>query len=365
MPNLNVSSQVHNRNPPPSGKRKAQMTYFALEGMSPEITWMAFAVDSLAFYHRNCLVALPATTFGYRKVATICLGPSIDAEEVSFTLCREGMQPLLVTGERKAAVGQRGPIFNMHLLPDLLNGRGGRERYYPRPDKLVTLEVKIKNAKLARFDFKRSEQEEKVVEEGADMPVTWRSLVDGGRIEHRTFARDIAKGYNNKDFHDFTIVCKDERFPCHKFILASRSEVLSMILSNNSSEAEKGELCIEDSDPEAVGLFLTYLYGGRTKKVTEGSVDLISRLLQLAEKYSVSGLSETCSNLLMEKINTENASDVLGMARMYKIEHLEERAKAFVARKAKDVVGTESWKDLVGSDPEVAGEIIYRLLDND
>ncbi len=321
---------------------------------------MVFEIDSFALYNETAFC--PFGGFNSRTIARICLSPCTDAEAASVTLHREWEEPFKARCRRKVEKGDEGPVFEVSV---------SMTEFKPHSGSLVTVRVKIKNMKMARFHFEKNkgQEEEEQDSDGdaddKDVKVTWKSLIDDTRNnEHHEIGQDISKGYRQDKFHDFTIVCQNRQFPCHKFILASRSEVLGMILSNNSAETQKGELCIKDSDPEAVELFLSHLYGDKIKKKLS-EVDLVSRLLQLAEKYAVAGLSQMCSSLLMEKINAENASDILGMARMYKIDHLEERAKAFVTRKARQVVGTASWKDLVGSDPEVAGEIIYRLLDND
>jgi hypothetical protein len=49
-----------------------------------------------------------------------------------------------------------------------------------------------------------------------------------------TLADGLAKFYNKNSFNDFELKCGDETFPCHKVILASRSDVFEAMFSQVS-----------------------------------------------------------------------------------------------------------------------------------
>ena len=60
-----------------------------------------------------------------------------------------------------------------------------------------------------------------------------------------------------EDATDFTIVCKDKKFPVHKLILGARSDVfLAMFQQSNTQEAQTNQVILDDTDPVTVERFL-------------------------------------------------------------------------------------------------------------
>ncbi len=228
-----------------------------------------------------------------------------------------------------------------------------RSEYLPMRDEAVTLKIELKGLQMPTG----------VTPDGKD--VVARNLISMEDTRSRMVA-DIA-GYFNDDSQegksskhfDFKIICKGEEIACHKFMLCARSTVLKMILSNRSKEAETGTIEIADSKPIAVRQFVRFLYSERIEK--DANVNMLAMLLHLADKYDVDTLTKTCCSKLQSKMNRENASDILRLGRMYKLD-LEEVAKEYVVGQAKEVIETDSWKELLHSDPDVANDIIKRLL---
>ncbi len=189
---------------------------------------------------------------------------------------------------------------------------------------------------------------------------------DDKDTQGNTLAGDLCKGMEEESFSDFTITCSGLSFSCHKLVLASRSPVLKMILSNNSAEAKENVLKMTDAEPGAVRVFLKYLYTDRLElpreSCGEGDLALAANVLKLAHKYDVPLLAAKCSAYMLENMCQENASDILRLARKFGLRELEERAKHFVTEEAGKVIKTESWKELVMADPAVATDIISGLV---
>ena len=63
-------------------------------------------------------------------------------------------------------------------------------------------------------------------------------------------------------FSDFTINCGDEKFPCHKVILAIRSVVFIGMFSRNTEEMIENKVSIKDSTTPIVKALLDFIYTG-------------------------------------------------------------------------------------------------------
>ena len=58
------------------------------------------------------------------------------------------------------------------------------------------------------------------------------------------------------DHADMELVCQDEVFPCHRFIMASRSDVFKAMFSHNMKESQERRVTVEDASPTVVKQFL-------------------------------------------------------------------------------------------------------------
>ena len=74
-------------------------------------------------------------------------------------------------------------------------------------------------------------------------------------------AFDLTKAISNlkqkEDTADISLVCGEKRFPCHKTILAARSDVFAAMFSHSSTtEAVANEVKIDDTDPDTLDRFI-------------------------------------------------------------------------------------------------------------
>ena len=84
---------------------------------------------------------------------------------------------------------------------------------------------------------------------------------------------------------DFTIICGDQEFKCHRLILASRSTVFkTMILNDNFVEHRENSITIENSSPDTVEAMLEFISKGVVPRNIENkAIDLID----LADRYDL------------------------------------------------------------------------------
>ncbi len=196
-----------------------------------------------------------------------------------------------------------------------------------------------------------------VDEDGALEPEDLVNPEDFDSLLGKDLARYLDDDTLQDKHFDLKLVCQGESVDCHKFIVSARSPVLSMILRNDSQEAASGTVTIEDSDPEAVRSFVHFLYSDKLDSNYE--VDLLGRLLHLADKYNVSALTKACYASMMHSMGLDNAAEILRLGRLYKLQ-LEEAARAYIV-KNREVLRTDSWKNLLRADPDGANEVFLNL----
>ena len=62
---------------------------------------------------------------------------------------------------------------------------------------------------------------------------------------------------NGEKMTDITLLCREERFPAHKLILAARSDVFAAMFQHaETEEARANEVRIEDTNPDTLSRFL-------------------------------------------------------------------------------------------------------------
>merc|ERR1719154_150367 len=112
-----------------------------------------------------------------------------------------------------------------------------------------------------------------------------------------------------EDYADFSILCEEDKFPCHEAILRARSPVMDRMFQQNMKESTSRELTIQDVGKDIVEAFLEYLYSGEVTKNVKNE----SELIYIADKYQVPGLLELCF-LKLPEVQEDMVVDILTLS---------------------------------------------------
>jgi len=93
----------------------------------------------------------------------------------------------------------------------------------------------------------------------------------------------------NKQLTDVELLVGGKTFSAHRSLLSVRSPVFSAMFNSGMKEAQTGQVCIQDADPNTFGYFLPFLYTG----MLEPSADK-KQLYPLADRYQVEALLNLC-----------------------------------------------------------------------
>ena len=106
----------------------------------------------------------------------------------------------------------------------------------------------------------------------------------GGTTPSTCLANNYKTMWKKEAFADFKLICEDQVFPCHKFVLASRSDVFEAMFSHkDTTEALTGEAIIKSCTPLVLASFLEFLY---TDQLENKKCFDSCELMLLADKYN-------------------------------------------------------------------------------
>merc|ERR1711874_645098 len=162
---------------------------------------------------------------------------------------------------------------------------------------------------------------------------------------------DKVKEFLEKKQHpDVEIICQGDSVPCHRLVMAARSDVLAAQLGSDLKEAREGKIDIKD--------MVHYMYTGDTGDMFKYKA---KNLLVAANRYQLEELKEICQNFLITKIKTENALGMFVMGHANNAEHPKREAKEAIVNNARDIVQQEGWKEELGGNSDIVFEILEAI----
>ena len=142
---------------------------------------------------------------------------------------------------------------------------------------------------------------------------------------------------------DLTIKCGEEEFKVHKAVLASQSPaVFKKMLESDMKEQRTNVIEISDVDQTVISDMLAYIYTGSAP-----NLDTLAReLLNVANKYKLSGLFTMCERELKSKISLNNVIELLQLADMLDSSYLKKACLNYISINSGAVRSSEEWKQL-------------------
>ncbi|XP_048388537.1 kelch repeat and BTB domain-containing protein 3 [Stegostoma tigrinum] len=129
-------------------------------------------------------------------------------------------------------------------------------------------------------------------------------------------------------FFDFTIFVKEEKFQCHRCILAACSDFFRAMFEVHMRERDDGSVKITNLSPEAVQAFLDFAYRGYAR-ISETNVEMY---FQMSSFLQVPLLAKGCGDYLTKKIDIKNCFQLLSLSESYGSINLYNHALKFVVK---------------------------------
>ena len=100
------------------------------------------------------------------------------------------------------------------------------------------------------------------------------------------------------------------------------------MFATQMTESIKKVVEIEDFDEETVRGMLEYIYTGVTHTLKGNFMDL----LRISDKYQILGLRRKTEDIIMTKLNFENAGEILALSEVYSLESLKAKVINFMTQ---------------------------------
>ena len=166
---------------------------------------------------------------------------------------------------------------------------------------------------------------------------------------------DLKKFLQDDSFKDFKIQIEDREFHVHKFVLVARSKTLSEIIKNNP-EAEK--LNLLDMSVNIFEIILKYLYTAEVP--CDDEFDSL-RLFAAAGRLRIEQLKNFAAMKILEKINGENAFEILKLCNTYEQRELRQKAFDMIKKKYPRITFEDEWI----AEPESVRKIVEKFKEKE
>jgi len=188
---------------------------------------------------------------------------------------------------------------------------------------------------------------------------TARELVKHKNKGHKQLSMDYEKVFDSDTFSDCKIICDEQEFKCHMFVLAARSPVFQAMFTNDHKEAITKTVHIKNLSSNVVKDMLFYIYTGNTSNLAQGA----SELLGAADQYQLDLLKCLCEEKLCSTTSLDNAVEHLVLGDMYRAPMLKKMAMSFVVKNMVSVVRTQGWKQKLIQHPELMAEVMESIAE--
>lgn len=120
----------------------------------------------------------------------------------------------------------------------------------------------------------------------------------------------------NDDSADCLIICEDEEFKVHKFLLMAHSDAFRAMLTHDTIEKRESIIRVRDGTKAiAIKYLLDYLYSSTLPE--EFSDDDATHVMQLADMYHIEPLKLLVQKKLAERLTASNVCAMFLKAHLY------------------------------------------------
>ena len=157
-------------------------------------------------------------------------------------------------------------------------------------------------------------------------------------------------------YSDLKLEVEENTFPCHKYMLARKSDVFDAMFSHNFEEHFSHKVVITDLEGDAVLEMLRFIYTGKVSQMERVN----KMVLAAADKYNIVDLKELCEKSLCNSMTVENVCSLLLLARDRVSQELKRKSIEFISQNIDAVTSSEGWQELV-REPDLMTEVVRAM----
>ncbi|XP_014230689.1 uncharacterized protein LOC106655019 [Trichogramma pretiosum] len=138
-----------------------------------------------------------------------------------------------------------------------------------------------------------------------------------------------------------SLVVGSEKFPVHKEILSSKSDVFAAMFKHEVQENDTKIVKIEDFEADVIDEMIRFMYTDEIKIPIEHPQDLYA----VADKYQIEDLKAKCLEFLIFNLNFSNSTSLYKFAKLYDIDGLMKTLNSFFKKYEQHMVQEETYRN--------------------
>jgi len=185
------------------------------------------------------------------------------------------------------------------------------------------------------------------------------SSLDSGNDHPNCWLADFENLFISQSGSDVSFIIDRQEIKAHKTILSARSPVFAAMFHSDMKERVMDRIDIPDISPDIFNELLRFIYTDRVE-LTESNP---TSLLAAADKYLLQLLKIKCEEFLIKGLSVENCIEMMTLADLHTALNLKKMTEEYFRSHHTEIRKTESWKVLKMIHPDIAFDIVERLLD--
>ncbi|XP_032387069.1 kelch-like protein 40a [Etheostoma spectabile] len=159
--------------------------------------------------------------------------------------------------------------------------------------------------------------------------------IEQPRMYQQTLLQDgLCDLLENDKFVDCVLKIQDEKFPCHRLVLAASSPFFKAMLLSDLEESKKREIVLKDVEPGVMGMILRYLYTSDINLTEQNVQDIFI----VANMYQIPSIFSVCVSYLQEKLVLGNCLAIFRLGLLLDCPRLTLIAREFICERYHVVV---------------------------
>lgn len=149
----------------------------------------------------------------------------------------------------------------------------------------------------------------------------------------------------------------DKKVGAHLFILSAGSSIFAdMFDTGRLLEDQSRRVMIDDFEMDVFKQLLIYLYSGVAPKMEDPNIT--QSLFEAADKYGVEMLKQECIDLLVMRLKTDNAINMLIWSDFHSVLKLMEASTKYIASIKHEIFLLPEWIDFKKNFPDLYSKVI-------
>jgi hypothetical protein len=174
-----------------------------------------------------------------------------------------------------------------------------------------------------------------------------RDLEVGSILADRDSSKshDFQQFLDKKMLIDFEIVLNSHRIPCHRLVLASKSDFFFNLFQTMVAGSKERSIQFKEFSDELMIKTIDYMYSGKMDTSELDGVALVE-LLSIAKYFGICGIYSMIKERIKSVISSENCCEMFVFASQYQFNEVKKLCLNFICGKFKEIVAKNEFTEL-------------------